>query len=148
MGMKMPDVQKMLDENAKEEKAEAAEQESAAKKKEADKPAGPIALPDWTPKLSQFTPAGPAAKKIVDGKEQIVVTGTSPLTPAALAAEWEKFKNPKFSHEANSSNINGSVTEIVGYSNSENPMVDAVRMEAERKAGAKVTKVTITSPGR
>jgi hypothetical protein len=144
MGMEMPDVQKMLDENAKEEKAD----EAPAKKKEAEKPAGPIALPDWTPKLSQFTPAGPAAKKIVDGKEQIVLSGTSLLTPAALAAEWEKFKNPKFNHEANSSNINGSVTETVNYSNSENPMVDAVRMEAERKAGAKITQVTITSPGR
>jgi hypothetical protein len=147
MGVAMPDIQKLMDENEKEDKAKAAEEEEAAKKARADKPAGPIALPDWTPKLSQFTPAGPAAKKIVDGKEQIVVTGTSLLTPAALAAEWEKFKNPKFSREGNSSNINGSITEIVGYSNTENP-VDAVRMEAERKAGAKVTTVTITSPGR
>lgn len=148
MGVKMPDVQKLFDENAKEEKAQAAEEEAAAKKIAATKPAGPIALPDWTPKFSQFTAAGPAAKKMLDGKEQIVMTGTSPLTPDALADEWDKFKNPKFSHERTGSNINGSVTQIVSYSNSENPMIDAVRMEAERKAGAKVTQVTISSPLR
>jgi hypothetical protein len=143
MGLNMPDMQKLLDENEKEEKAEAAE----TKKKEAAKPAGPIALPDWTPQVPQFKADGPPARKMIEGKEMIVVTGTSPAPPDALVAEWEKFKNPKFSHESGGSSINGSADLYVSYSRAEDFM-DAVKMEAERKAGAKITRVTMTSPVR
>lgn len=144
MGVKMPDVQKMLDANASEEAA----QKAATKKRHAEtvaKYSGKAALPDWAPKVPKFTASGPAAIKTVDGQEKIVVTGTSPLSPNELADAWDTFKNDKFSHERTGSNINGQVSQIVSYSKVENPM-DAVRMEAERKSGAKVTKITLSSP--
>jgi hypothetical protein len=56
---------------------------------------GPVSLPDWTPQVPQFTPFGPPARKLVDGEPKIIVTGTSPLAPAALADAWDKFSNPQ-----------------------------------------------------
>jgi hypothetical protein len=56
---------------------------------------GPVSLPDWTPQVPQFTPSGPPARKLVDGEPKIIVTGTSPLPPAALADAWDKFSNPQ-----------------------------------------------------
>src|SRR5690349_12506035 len=41
---------------------------------------GPASLPDWTPPVPQFAPAGPAHRKAVEGEARIVVTGTSPLS--------------------------------------------------------------------
>src|ERR1700736_5624838 len=57
MGVKMPDVKKQLEEVDKEEA-----KEKAALQKQLEAP-GPVALPDWTPKVAQFKPAGPATKK-------------------------------------------------------------------------------------
>src|SRR5205807_9043549 len=105
---------------------------------------GPVSLPDWTPPVPQFTPAGPPARKLVDGEPKVIVTGTSPLPPAALADAWDKFSNPKFSHERTGSEINHSVDLFVSFRNGEDG--SAVRLEAECKAGAKVTHVTISSP--
>jgi hypothetical protein len=48
MGVKMPDVKKQIDEVNKEEA-----KEKAALQKQLEAP-GPVALPDWTPKLPQF----------------------------------------------------------------------------------------------
>ena len=62
MGVKMPDVKQQLEEIDKEEA-----KEKAALQKQLEAP-GPVALPDWTPKVLQFKPAGPATKKIVDVK--------------------------------------------------------------------------------
>jgi hypothetical protein len=56
MGMKMPDVNKVMEESAKEE---------AAKQAVVDAP-GAAELPKWTPKVPQFTPSGPAAKQLID----------------------------------------------------------------------------------
>ncbi len=144
MGMKLPEVREMLKENAREEAAEKA----AAKKRHDElvaKYAGKAALPDWTPKVPQFIASGPAAMKTIDGQEKVVVTGTSPLPPDALADAWDTFKNDKFRHERTGSDINGQVTQVVTYSSLENP-IEAVRMEAERKRGAKITQVTLSSP--
>ena len=146
---KKPDMEKMeretkaqIDQAEAEQKAEEAKQKAAMQAVVDVK--GPVSLPDWTPQVPQFTPSGPPARKLVDGEPKIIVTGTSPLTPAALADAWDKFSNPKFSHERTGSEINHSVDLFVSFRNGEDG--SAVRLEAERKAGAKVTHVTISSP--
>ncbi len=146
---KKPDMKKMERETMAEiDKAEAENKAEEAKQKAAMQAVvdvkGPVSLPDWTPQVPQFTPSGPPARKLVDGEPKIVLIGTSPLPPAALADAWDKFSNPKFSHERTGSEINHSADLFVSFRNSEDGT--AVRMEAERKAGAKVTHVTITSP--
>jgi len=125
-----------------EDKAEAAQKKAAAQALVDAK--GPVALPDWTPQVPQFTPSGPVARKLVDGEPRIVHTGTSPLAPDALADAWDKFSNPKFSHERTGSEINHSADLFVTFRNGEDG--SEVKMEAERKAGAKITHVTISSP--
>ena len=125
-----------------ENKAEEAKQKAAAQAVVDAK--GPTSFPDWTPQVPQFTPSGPPARKLVDGEPKIIVTGTSPLPPTALADAWDKFSNPKFSHERTGSEINHSADLFVTFRNGEDG--SAVRLEAERKAGAKVTHVTISSP--
>jgi hypothetical protein len=125
-----------------EEKAEAARQKAAAQAVVDVK--GPVSLPEWTPQVPQFTPSGPPARKLVDGEPKIILTGTSPLPPAALADAWDKFSNPKFSHERTGSEINHSVDLFVSFRNGEDNT--EVKLEAERKAGAKLTHVTISSP--
>ena len=131
-----------IDKMEAEQKAEDAKQKAAMQAIVDVK--GPVSLPDWTPQVPQFTPSGPPARKLVDGEPKIIVTGTSPLPPAALADAWDKFSNPKFSHERTGSEINHSADLFVSFRNSEDGA--AVRMEAERKAGAKITHVTISSP--
>jgi len=125
-----------------EEKAEAAQKKAAAQALVDAK--GPVALPDWTPQVPQFTPSGPVTRKLVDGEPKIVLTGTSPLAPDALADAWDKFSNPKFSHERTGSEINHSVDLFVSFRNGEDGT--EVKLEVERKAGAKVTQVTISAP--
>src|SRR5260370_14178633 len=105
---------------------------------------GSVTMPEWPPKVPKFTPSGPPARKLVDGEPKVIVTGTLPLPPAVLADAWDKFSNPKFSHERTGSEINHSADLFVSFRNSEDG--SAVRLEAERKAGAKVTHVTISSP--
>lgn len=133
---------------AENDKAEAEQKTEDAKQKAAMQAIvdvkGPVSLPDWTPQVPQFTPSGPAARKLVDGEPKIILTGTSPLPPSALADAWDKFANPKFSHERTGSEINHSVDLHVSFRNSEDG--SAVKLEAERKAGAEITHVTISSP--
>jgi hypothetical protein len=105
---------------------------------------GPTSFPDWTPPVPQFTPSGPPARKLVDGEPKIIQTGTSSLSPEALCDAWDTFANPKFSHERGGSEINHNADLYVSFRNGENNT--EVKMEAERKAGAKVTHVTISSP--
>src|ERR1700693_4334149 len=89
-----------------ENKAEEAKQKAAAQAVVDAK--GPTSFPDWTPQVPQFTPSGPPARKLVDGEPKVIQTGTSPLSPDALCDAWDKFKNPKFSHERTGSAINHS----------------------------------------
>ena len=131
-----------MDQAEAENKAEEAKQKAAVQAVVDAK--GPVSLPDWTPQVPQFTPSGPPARKLIDGEPKVVVTGTSPLSPDALCDAWDKFANPKFSHERTGSEINHSADLFVTYRNSEDNT--AVRLEAERKAGAKITNVTISSP--
>jgi hypothetical protein len=131
-----------IDEVEAENKADEAKQKAAAQAVVDAK--GPTSLPDWAPPVPQFTPAGPPTRKLVDGEAKVVVTGTSPLSPEALCDAWDKFANPKFSHERGGSDLNHNVDLFVSYRNSEDNTM--VRLEAERKAGAKITRVTISSP--
>ena len=131
-----------MDQAEAENKADEAKQKAAAQAMVDMK--GPVSLPDWTPQVPQFTPSGPASRKLVDGEPKIIVTGTSPLPPEALCDAWDKFANPKFSHERTGSELNHNVDLFVSYRNNEDNT--AVRLEAERKAGGKITNVTISSP--
>ena len=131
-----------IDKMEAEQKAEDAKQKAAMQAIVDVK--GPVSLPDWTPQVPQFTPSGPPARKLVDGEPKVIQIGTSPLSPEALCDAWDKFSNPKFSHERTGSEINHSADLFVSFRNSEDGA--AVRMEAERKAGAKITHVTISSP--
>jgi hypothetical protein len=144
-----PDMKK-LEQQAKAQMNEAeAENEAEETKQKAAAQAvvdakGPTSFPDWTPQVPQFTPSGPPARKLIDGEPKIVQTGTSPLSPDALCDAWDKFANPKFSHERGGSDLNHNVDLFVSYRNNEDNTT--VRLEAERKAGAKITNVTVSSP--
>src|SRR5437879_4841925 len=131
-----------MDQMEAENKAEEAKQKAAAQAVVDAK--GPTAFPDWIPQVPQFMPSGPPARKLVDGEPKIIQTGTSSLSPEALCDAWDKFTNPKFSHERGGSEINRNADLYVSFRNSEDNT--EVKMEAERKAGAKVTHVTISSP--
>src|SRR5438477_12011268 len=104
MRVKMPDVKKQIEEINKEEA-----KEKAALQKQVEAP-GPVALPDWTPKVPQFKPAGPATKRIVDDEVDIVMTGTSPLTPAELGDNWEAAKGDKLNSSRSNNSINDTKT--------------------------------------
>jgi hypothetical protein len=131
-----------IDQAEAENKAEETKQKAAAQAVVDAK--GPTSLPEWTPQVPQFTPSGPPARKLVDGEPKVIVTGTSPLSPGALCDAWDKFANPKFSHERGGSEFNHNADLFVSYRNSEDNTM--VKLEAERKAGAKITHVTISSP--
>src|SRR5438477_3579818 len=131
-----------MDQMEAENKAEEAKQKAVAQAVVDAK--GPTSFPDWTPPVPQFTPAGAPARKLVDGEPKIIQTGSSPLSPEALCDAWDKFKNEKFSHERGGSEINHNADLYVSFRNSEDNAT--VKLEAERKAGAKLTHVTISSP--
>src|SRR5437870_8517310 len=131
-----------MDQMEAENKADEAKQKAAAQAVVDAK--GPTTFPDRTPQVPQFTPSGPPARKLVDGEPKVVQSGTSSLSPEALCDAWDKFANPKFSHERGGSEINHNADLYVSYRNNEDNAT--VRLEAERKAGAKLTRVTISSP--
>src|SRR5437016_12128197 len=78
-----------IDQAEAENKAEEAKQKAAAQAVVDAK--GPTSFPDWTPTIPQFAPAGPPARKLVDGEPRIIQTGTSPLSPEALCDAWDKI---------------------------------------------------------
>ena len=139
MGVKMPDVKKQLEEVDKEEA-----KQKAALQKQLEAP-GPVALPDWTPKVPQFKPAGPATKKIVDDEVYIIVTGTSPLTPAQLGDSWEAAKGDKLNSSRSNNSSNDTKTVFIYLSTREEPLQKVV-LEATRAPEEKITHVTISSP--
>ena len=139
MNIKVPDIKPQIAEIEADEA-----KEKAALKKQLEVP-GPIALPAWTPKLPQFTPAGPAAKKIIDEQVHIIVTGTSPLTPAELGDAWEAAKTNDMSFGRSNNSINDTKTVIITL-RPQDPALGEVRMEATRKPKDKITQITVTSP--
>lgn len=140
MGMEMPDVKKVMEDNDKEEA-----KEKAAKQAVVDAP-GPAVLPAWTPKTPQFTPAGPVKKKLLDDEPVTELNGTSPLTPAQLGDAWEKaVADQKISHGRNNMNVNGTLTVIL-YLHTQTDPREEVRLEAKREPDEKITHVSISSP--
>ena len=140
MGMEMPDAKKVMDESAKEEA-----KEKAAKQAVVNAP-GPAELPKWTPKVPQFTPAGPVAKQLIDNEPAVAQKGTSPLTPAELADAWEKaIANQPINHVRNNMSSNGSLTTILFLSTRTDPE-EEVRLEARRDPGEKISHVMVLSP--
>jgi hypothetical protein len=139
MGLKMPDVKKQLEKVDKEEA-----KEKAALQKQLEAP-GPVALPDWTPKVAQFKPAGPATKKIVDDEVDVILTGTSTLTPAELGDSWEPAKGDKLNSSRSNNSINNTKTVFIYLSTREEP-VQKVILQATRAPEEKITHVTISSP--
>jgi hypothetical protein len=139
IGVKMPDVKKQLEEVDKEEA-----KEKGALQKQLEAP-GPVALPDWTPKVAQFKPAGPATKKIVDDEVDIVVTGTSTLTPAELGDSWEAAKGDKLNSSRSNNCINDTKTVFIYLSTREEPLQKVI-LQATRAPEEKITHVTISSP--
>ena len=139
MGVKMPDVKKQIDEVNKEEA-----KEKAALQKQLEGP-GPVALPDWTPKVPQFKPDGPVSKKIVGDEVDIIQTGISSLTPAELGDNWEAAKGDKL----NSSRTNGSYNDtkvVTIYLSTRQEPLQSVVLEARRAPEDKITQVTVSSP--
>jgi hypothetical protein len=139
MGLKMPDVKKQLEEVNKEEA-----KEKAALQRQLEAP-GPVALPDWTPKVPQFKPDGPVSKKIVGDEVDIIQTGTSPLRPAELGDSWEGAKGDKL----NSSRTNGSYNDtkvVTIYLSTRQDPLQSVVLEARRAPEDKITQVTVSSP--
>jgi hypothetical protein len=139
MGVKMPDVKKQLEEVDKEEA-----KEKAALQKQLEAP-GLVALPDWTPKVPQFKSDGPASKKIVGDEVDIIQSGTSPLTPAALGDSWETAKGDKL----NSSRTNGSYNDtkvVTIYLSTRQEPLQSVVLEAKRAPEDQITHITISSP--
>jgi len=131
-----------MDQMEAENKADEAKQKAAVQAVVDAK--GPTSFPDWAPQVPQFTPSGPPARKLVDGEPKVIQTGTSTLSPEALCDAWDKFANPKFSHERGGSEVNHNADLYVSFRNGEDNAT--VKLEAERKAGGKVTHVTISSP--
>src|SRR2546423_3548816 len=74
-----------IDQAEAENKADEAKQKAAAQAVVDAK--SPTSFPAWTPTIPQFAPAGPPARKLVDGEPKIIQIGTSPLSPEALCDE-------------------------------------------------------------
>jgi len=139
MGVKMPDVKKQLEEVDKEEA-----KEKAALQKQLEAP-GPVALPDWTPKVPQFKSDGPASMKIVGDEVDITQSGTSPLSPAELGDSWEAAKGDKLNSSRTNGSYNGTKIVTIYLSTREEPL-RSVALEAKRAPEEKTTHVTISSP--
>ena len=139
MNLQMPNLKEQLAEIEKDEA-----KEKAALQKQLNAP-GPIALPAWAPAVPQFTPAGPATRKIIDEQVRIIVTGTSPLTPAERGDAWEAAKNDKMSFGRSNNSINDTKTVIINLQPQDTALGE-VRLEATRSPKEKITRVTITSP--
>jgi hypothetical protein len=138
MNIKVPDIKPQLAEIEQDEA-----KEKAALQKQLEAP-GPVALPDWTPKVPQFTAAGPATKKLVYDQVKIVVTGTSPLTPAQLGDAWDAARTEKMNRMRSNNSANETKTVILTLTLRDTDQ--EVRLEATREPEEKITHITVTSP--
>ena len=139
MNMKVPDMKEQLAEIEKDEA-----KEKAALQKQLEAP-GPVSMPAWMPKIPQFTPAGPATKKIMYEQVHIVLTGTSPLTPAQLGDAWDAAKLEGISRGRSNNSINDTKT-VIMYLKTQDDARQEVRLEATRAPEDKVTHIIVTSP--
>jgi hypothetical protein len=139
MGVKMPDLKKQIEEINKED---AKEKATLQQQLEAPRP---VAVPDWTPKVPQFKPAGPVSKKIVGDEVDIIQTGTSPLTPVEPGDNWETAKGDNLNSSRTNGRYNGTKIVTIYLSTREEPLRSVV-LEAKRAPEEKTTHVTISSP--
>ncbi len=140
MGLPMPDVKKMLADDAKKE--------SKQKKKRIDAAlaAGPLALPKWTPQIPEFKADGPIGIKKVNDEDRIAQMGTSTLTPAQLADAWAAaLSYQKWNLSTGRTNSTGYSSVTLTYRQPKDSQ-DEVRLIATRDDQDKITKVTIVSP--
>lgn len=138
MGIKLPDVKAQLAEVEQD-----AAKEKAALQKQLEAP-GPVALPDWTPTVPQFTADGPARKKLIYDQVKIVVTGTSPLTPAELGDAWDAARTEKMNRTRNNNSSNETKTVMLELTLRDTDQ--KVRLEATRAPEEKITHITVSSP--
>jgi hypothetical protein len=96
MGVKMPDIDKMMAEDAEED---AAAKKEVANKTAATKPEPLASLPSWIPPIDGFQPTTGSGKHWIDneGKEQGTMRGIVSGDPHVVFKSWEKLAKPKFS---------------------------------------------------
>jgi len=75
----------------------------------------------------------------------IVVTGTSPLTPAELGDSWEAAKGDKLNSSRSNNSINDTKTVFIYLSTREEPLQKVI-LQTTRAPEEKITHVTISSP--
>ena len=96
MGVKMPDIDKMMQESAAND---AAAKKEVANKAAATKPEPLAMLPAWIPALDGFQVTAGSGKHWIDneGKEQGTMIGTVAGDPHAVFKKWEQSAKPQFS---------------------------------------------------
>lgn len=132
MGVAMPDVEKLMAEDAAEEKEQAKEK---PKKLAATKPEPLKELRAWIPPIDGFKPNPGTGKYWIDenGKENGTMSGTVPAGPREAAENFQKAARPRFpSVSYNDSTINDKLTMTVYVSNLEGE-------EKEQKIELKLT---------
>ena len=94
MGVKMPDIEKMMQESAAEDA-----RTEGAKKAAATKPESLASLPAWIPALDGFQVTAGSGKHWIndDGKEEGTMIGTVAGDPHAVFKKWEQLAKPQFS---------------------------------------------------
>jgi len=96
MGVKMPDIDKMMQESSADD---AAAKKEVANKAAATKPEPLASLPAWIPALDGFQPTSGSGKHWIDndGKQQGTMIGTVAGDPHAVFKKWEQSAKPQFS---------------------------------------------------
>jgi hypothetical protein len=149
MGVKVPDIDKIMEQTAAED---AAAKTETAKKAPATK-AEPLAmLPSWIPTLEGFQSKTGTGKHWIDndGKEQGTMQGTVAGDPHIVFKKWEDSAKPKFSGgdttwEPTLGNVNGRHYVSLHAFRRDASATDFcdVRLEIESTEGGK-SNVTVT----
>ena len=149
MGVKMPDIDKLMADEAKED---AAAKTETAKKAPATKGEPLAALPEWIPPVDGFQSTAGSGKHWIDndGKEQGTMKGTVGGDSHAIFKKWESSAKPKFSGgdtgwEPTIGDINGKHYVSLHTFRRDTSGTDFcdVRLEIESAGGGK-SNVTVT----
>ena len=149
MGVKMPDIDKLMADQAKEDAAAKTETAKNAPAKKAEPLA---ALPEWIPPVDGFQSTGGTGKHWTDndGKEEGTMKGTVPGDSHAVFKKWEalaksQFNGPDTGWEPTVGDINGKRYVSLHTFRRDTSGTDFcdVRVEIENAGGGK-SNVTIT----
>src|SRR6266404_807268 len=149
MGVKLPEIDKMMQENAAED---AAAKTEATKKAAATKPEPLALLPAWIPALDGFQATAGSGKHWIDndGKEQGTMIGTVAGDPHAVFRKWEQSAKPQFSGPDTSwsptiGNVNGKhyVSLHTFRRDTSGTELCDLTLELDAESGGK-TKATVT----